>query len=290
MPKSTSHTTTAVILFSILTIVLEFAAYYFFKHSPATFIITGLMALIITHVVLSLSYQFEACFSYQLLHVLIWGIVLFLLHTGNGSDFITFSPLLFLFPAIHWGICVLYCIFRNLMDESTRFTNFRGYFIGSSIVFLLLYSVFLCFWLFLNNTDSSYQSDLKAVNFVPFLTLAGFITDFLDKELTLSQIFSFLADKILVYLPYGFFIVLTARRNTRLVRFALLLLFPVAAEILQRVLLLGKGDLEDVLYGLLGGLAGGLCYHLLNRIYDDHKGEIFLENHRRRSYSSSLRF
>ncbi len=289
MPKSTSHTTTAVILFSILTIVLEFAAYYLLKLSPVTFIITGLMALIITHVVLTLGYQFEACFSYQLLHVLIWGIVLFLLHTGNGSDFIQFSPLLFLFPAIHWGICVLYCIFRNLMDESTRFTNFKGYFIGSSIVFLLLYFVFLCYWLFLNNTDNSYQSDLKAVNFVPFLTLAGFITDFIDKELTLSQILAFLADRIFVYLPYGFFIILLARRNTRLVRFALLLLFPVAVEVLQRLLLLGKGDLEDVLYGLLGAFVGGLCYHLLNRIYDNYKGENFLESHRRRSYSRYLR-
>jgi glycopeptide antibiotics resistance protein len=93
-----------------------------------------------------------------------------------------------------------------------------------------------------------------------------------------------------VYLPYGFFIVLTARRNTRLVRFALLLFFPVVAEVLQRLLLLGKGDLEDVLYGLLGGFVGGLCYHLLNRIYDDYKGENFLESHRRRSYGSSLRF
>lgn len=289
MPKSTSHTTTAVILFSILTIILEFAAYYFFDLSAVTFVVTGLMALLFSHIILTLGYQFEACFSYQLLHVLVWGIVLFLLHIGNSSDFIAFSPMLFFFPAIHWGLCVVYCIVRNLMDESSRFSNFKGYFIRSSAVFLLSYFIFLCYWLFLNNTDKAYQSDLATINFVPFLTLAGFITELIDKELTLSQILIFLADRVLVYLPYGFFIILATRRNTRIVRFALLFSFPVLVEILQRILLLGKGDVEDVLYGVLGGFVGGLSYHLLNRIYDNYKGEDFLMS-RRRSFSSSLRF
>lgn len=290
MPKSTSHTTTVVILFSILTIILEFMAYYFLDISVVTLLITGLLALLFCHITLTLTLHYEACFSYQLLHVLIWGIIFFLLSMGNTSAFLTFSARLFLFPAIHWSVCVVYCIIRNLKDEGSRYTNFKGYFRGSSILFLLLYGFALYFFLFLHNTDGNYHTDLLAINFVPFLTLAGMITDLMDKNTQLPQIFLFLTDRILLFLPYGFFLILIARRKSRLLRFLLLLLFPVVLEILQRILLLGKGDVEDVLYGLLGGFIGGLFYHLLNRIYTEIKGEHFLESSRRSSYRSTLHF
>lgn len=290
MPKSTSHTTTVVILFSILTIILEFTAYYFLSSFAVTLLLTGFMALLFCHLTLTFCLHYESCFSYQLLHLMIWGIVLFLLYIGNDSALIAFSPRLFLMPGIHWAICILYCIVRNLWDENMRYSNFKGYFRNSSILFLLVYTASLIYFLFLGNTDGNYHRDLRSINFVPFLTLAGLITDFMDKKGGLSQIFLYLSDRTLIYIPYGFFIILMARRKSRLLRFLLLLLFPALVEVLQRVLLLGKGDLEDILYGLLGGFAGGLLFHLLNSIYSDVKGEDFLANSRRFSYRSTLHF
>ncbi|SHO47822.1 VanZ family protein [Anaerocolumna xylanovorans] len=291
MQKSTSYTTTAVILFSILTIVLEFTAYYFLKVSLLAFIITALLALLFCHTVLVLGLHFEACFSYQLLHLLMWGIILFLLYVGNDSDIITYSARLFLFPVIHWICCIIYCTLRNLWDEGSRYTNFKKYFRNSSILFLLLYTVFLVLWLFLHNTDYSYNKELSSLNLVPFFTLAGFITDFMDKNRTLSQIFFYLADRVLVYLPYGFFIILLMKRSSRLVRFLLLLLFPLVIEGLQALLSFGRCDIEDILYGLLGGFIGALLYHLLNRTFRNVKGMDFLETSRRfYSNRSSLHF
>lgn len=291
MPKSTSYTTTAVILFSILTIVLEFTAYHFLKVSGSAFIITALLAFLFCHTVLVLSLHFETCFSYQLLHLLMWGIILFLLSAGNDSEIIPYSAWLFLFPVIHWICCMIYCILRNLWDESGRYMNFKGYFRNSSIVFLLLYTIFLVLWLFLHNTDYHYNEELSSPNLVPFFTLAGFITDFMDKNRTLSQIFSYLADRVLVYLPYGFFIILLMRRSSRFLRFLLLLVFPLVIEGLQALLSLGRCDIEDVLYGLLGGFLGALLYHLLNRTFCNVKGMDFLETSRRfYSNRSSLHF
>lgn len=291
MQKSTSYTTTAVILFSILTIVLEFTAYYFFKVSAATFLIAALLGLLFCHIVLVLSLQFETCFSYQLLHLLMWGIILFLLYMGNDSDLISYSPWLLLFPIIHWTCCVIYSTLRNLWDEGSRFTSFKSYFRNSSVVFLLAYAAFLLYWLFLSNTDSHYNTELTSFNFIPFITLAGFITDLIDKNAALPQIFSYLADRVLIYLPYGFFLILLTRRKPRTIRFLLLLLFPALMEIMQGVLNVGRGDVEDILYGLLGGFLGGLLYHLLNRTYQDVKGMDFLESSRRfYSNRSSLHF
>lgn len=291
MQKSTSYTTTAVILFSILTLVLEFTAYYFLKVSVLTSIITVLTGLLFCHAILTLSLHYETCFSYQLLHVLMWGIILLLLYVGNDSELISYSAWLFLFPIIHWTCCSIYCILRNLWDEGGRYTNFKGYFRNSSILFLVVYAVFLIFWLFLSNRDSRYNTELSSFNLVPFLTLAGYITDLIDKNITLSQIVFYLADRVLIYLPYGFFIILLAKRNSRFIRFLILLLFPAAIEIVQGIFNLGRSDLEDMLYGLLGGFLGALLYHLLNRTYRNVKGMDFLETSRRfYSNRSSIHF
>lgn len=291
MPKSTSYTTTATILFSILTLVLEFGAYYFLTVSIFTFLFTAFLALLFCHLTLTISQHFETCFSYQLLHLLMWGIILFLLFIGNDSDFISYSLQLFLFPFIHWACCVLYSILRNLWDEGGRFTGFKNYFRNSSLLFLLVYAAFLVYWLFLSNTDSSFHTESFSVNLIPFLTLASLITDFIDKNITLSHIFAFLGDRALIYLPYGFFCILLARKQPRLIRFLLLLLFPFIIEVLQGILQLGSSDIEDVLYGLLGGFSGGLLYHLLNRTYQNVKGMDFLATSRRfYSGRSSLHF
>lgn len=291
MPKSTSYTTTATILFSILTLVLELGAYYFLTVSIFTFLITAFLALLFSHLTLVISQHFESCFTYQLLHLLMWGIILFLLYIGNDSDFISFSLMLFLFPFMHWACCILYSILRNLLDEGGRLTGFRNYFRNSSVLFLLVYTAFLIYWLFLANTDSRFHAESFSINFVPFLTLASLITDLIDKNITLSHIFAFLGDRALIYLPYGFFCILLAKRQSRLIRFLLLLLFPILLEVLQGLLAIGSSDIEDVFYGLLGGFLGGLLYHLLNRIYRNIKGMEFLATSRRfYSNRSSLHF
>jgi glycopeptide antibiotics resistance protein len=145
--------------------------------------------------------------------------------------------------------------------------------------------------LLLKNEDFVlYYDDLKSLNFVPFLTIATLIEDYLYKYISFGTIMSYLLQEIFLFLPYGFYVILLLHNFSRIVRFFALLLLPVIIELVQKIFLLGKPDIDDIILGLIGGLIGGLCYHLLNRIFLYFTDENFLFERNRYSFSNRFRY
>jgi glycopeptide antibiotics resistance protein len=292
MRRSSNLITTLIILLSILTVTFQFSAYYFLGATLVTFVIAILLSLISSHIFLEQSLNYEPCFSYSLLNVFISVVIIILSYYGTEESFITFNPYLLFFVLINWFIPTIYCIIRCLFDHGPKYKRFKSFYRNNSIVFIICYIATIIYVFFLNDNSNQFNNiSLQVLNFIPFLSFATFIEDYLNGVISFSVILNYWAQGILLFIPYGFYIILLFKNTTRISRFLLLLLLPVIIEALQWFTNRGRVDIDDVILGLLGGFIGGLCYHLLNSIFNNVKDEDFL--HERSAYSfyrNSLHF
>jgi glycopeptide antibiotics resistance protein len=292
MQRSSIHIATLIIVLSILTAITQYGAYYFLSKAIIVFGITTVVILLCSHLLLEHTLSYESCFSYALLNIFINFVIILLSYYGNTEGFLPFNPILYLFILINILIPILYCITRYLFDRGPKFSNFLSFYRNISIIFLGIYLGVLIYLLFINNESMVlYYSNFENVNLIPFLTMATLIEDYVDGFVTIGSILNYLLLSTLLFVPFGFYGIMLLRNSNRLIRFMLLILFPVIIEVLQKTFLLGKGDIDDVILGLIGGLVGGLFYHILNSIFRFVKDEDFLNKGSRYSfYRSSLHF
>jgi glycopeptide antibiotics resistance protein len=179
---------------------------------------------------------------------------------------------------IPWFIPTLTSIVRNMFDHRTRLTGFQDFFRNNSILFLLFYFTAILIGSFSPHTFSWVnQLSISAANFTPFMGLATQIEDFIYQENTLFDILSYLVVRIAVFLPYGFYCTLLLRKQSRLLRLLVLLLFPAILEIIQYFFYIERCDIDDVIYALFGGILGAGSYHLFHTIFRFVSGKEFLE-------------
>ena len=292
MKKSSFQFATLIILLSIFTVAVQFTAWYFFKASLLSFGIGLLISLMFTHIFLRQSLTYESCFSYTLLNVLICSIVILLSFLGESTSFLTFQRELLYIPALHLFVPFFYAILQNLFDKGHRYNGFYSFFRSTSITFLIFYTAAFVFLSFVTNKAAVlFFTDIKSINFIPFYTLATLIEEYIDKKAGLTDIGAYLVRTSCLFIPYGFYAVLLFRKNSRFIRCLVLLFLPVFTEILQRILLVGKADIDDILFGLLGGFLGAILYHLLNTAYNYVADEDFLSRRKQYSfYRSTLHF
>ncbi|MFU0827174.1 MAG: hypothetical protein ACFWTJ_06480 [Lachnoclostridium sp.] len=278
MHRSYMNNATSVILFSILTILIQFGVYFFSDMVVLTFIVAAIICLIFTHILLEQSLSYDSCFSYSLLNIFLsTGIIV--LFYFNRTDFsYPLKPEMAWFVIINWSIPLLYSIIRNLTDDSGKYRHFKIFYRNINLIFILFYIYFMTILLFLDNMNfvQTYASDIQA-NLAPLITIATVIEDYINGYLELKAMIRFFLVETLIFLPYGFYITLLFRYRGKLMRLMGFLFLPILVEILQYISGLGKVDIDDVILGLLGGFLGAILYYILNRIYFIFTDKDFLD-------------
>ncbi|MDF2474183.1 MAG: putative rane protein [Anaerocolumna sp.] len=283
MRHSSSQSATLIIVLGIITMVLQLTSYYLLDSVLLIVGTTILLNLLCSHILLEKSLNFESCFSYSLFNIFLSIIIILVSFLANTSVF-AFEQLLLLFVAFNWLVPTLYCMLRSLFNKSDKYDNFNTFFRNQSIVFLLIYAAVLVYVLFLHNAEYIiYATDMDSINVIPFLTLAILIEDFIVGSASLTDIFHYVINSFILFLPFGFYTMLTMRRKSRFARLSVILLFPLSIEAIQLLLSLGKGDIDDILFGIIGSLMGALGYFILNEIFLTFTDEEFL--YKRPSYS-----
>jgi glycopeptide antibiotics resistance protein len=257
-----------VVLVSIISIIVQFLAYYFLA-SP--FLILGISCaavIICVHILLEQSLTYESCTAYTILLLFISIIITLLSYPGSESSILPFTNTLFGIIAVNWAVPMLYCFIRNMFDYGTRIEKFIAFYRNISIVFVLFYIGFLLYVSFsehslpvINRMRSNHQ------NFTPFWWIATLIEDYINEMVPLSDILTYLLGRIFAYVPYGFYIILIFRYQSKLVRFLFLLLLPSVIELFQYFIIPARCDIDDIIYAFIGGAIGGLWYHITNTIY-----------------------
>ncbi|MDF2904813.1 MAG: putative rane protein [Herbinix sp.] len=266
-----------IILLSIITILSQFVIYYFFA---ANYVIWGaaiVASLLCCHILLEQTSNYEACFNYSSLILFISFVIMLLSYFGKSQSLLPYTGTMLGIGIINWLIPCLYCFLRNMLDYSTRFEDYNMFYRNHSLLFFIIYLCVMIYGMFVEGAfPLAYQGTLETANIIPFEAITILIEDYLYGIIPLSDVLVYLLVRILIFLPYGFQLTLLLRRQSRLLRFIVLLLLPVIIEIFQYFIISYRSDIDDVIYAMIGGILGSILFYLCNLIFRAFTGKNFL--------------
>lgn len=278
-----------IVFLSIISILIQYLAYYFLDPTYIILGISGLVVLICIHILLEKSLTYESCFVYTTLTLFISILIALLTYLGN---LLPITNTLYGIVIVNWLMPTLYCIMRSMFDNSSRHENFKSFYRNVSIIFILFYMGVLLYGNFNEKAFPwAYNMVSGQINFTPFWSIATQIEDYINQMIPLSDILTYLSIRILTYIPYGYYAVLILRKSSKLIRLLFLLLLPIVIEILQYFIIPSRFDIDDVIYAFIGGIIGASIFHLTNLVYRAISGKNFLSSDSDYRYSnSSLHF
>lgn len=185
------------------------------------------------------------------------------------------DPGLYWAPALGTFLTAAFGTAVRIFTKSRQLKNFNRFFILFNTALGTVYLGFLAYGLFISNAD--YSPATGKMQWIPFARLAEYIEDFIRGEGSAGAIVTYLLPRLLMYVPYGFYISVLLRENAVLLRLPLLFILPAAAEWAQWQFALGAADIDEVIFGIIGGIAGVLFYCLIDFISRKCSGRKLLE-------------
>lgn len=269
----------SVIISCMITILIQFAAYYFFHAYFMIWGISCLISIICCHIILEQTSTYIACFNYSMLTIFISLVIIVITYFGDVRAFLPYTSAMLGIALINWMVPVLHCFIRKMLDYGTKVDDYKQFFLSSNILFLLFYFGLLIYGNFAGDAFPwAYSTSAQSADFFPFVIISSKLEHFLNGQIPLSSITTYLMSRILTYTPYGFFIAFMLRRQKRLPKFFALLFMPFIIEVLQYILIPGRCDIDDLIYAVIGGLLGCFLFFLTNVIYRGFTGRDFLAN------------
>lgn len=279
---------TMIVFLSIISIIIQFTAYYFLGSLYLILGISSLIVIISSRILTEQSLTYESCFVYTTLTLFISIIITLLIFFGKDANFFPYTKTLLGIIAVNWFIPTAYCFIRNMFDYGIRIEKFHSFYRNVSILFILFYMGVLIYGSFGENAFPwAYRMISIKQNFTPFWSIATQIEDYINGMIPLSDILVYLFSRIVIYIPYGYYIILLLRNTAKLIRFIFLLLLPSIVELFQYFIIPARCDIDDIIYAFIGGVIGALFFHLINTIYRAVSGKNFLSKERGFRYSNN---
>ena len=110
---------------------------------------------------------------------------------------------------------------------------------------------------------------------IPFASFAAYIDGIISETVPVQRLLQYLLERILLFLPYGFFIAMVGRKLHSMLRLGLVLVLPVIVELLQYLLKYHSCDADDVIFAFLGGMFGMLLFVIFNVVFQKTTGKNF---------------
>jgi glycopeptide antibiotics resistance protein len=213
-------------------------------------------------------------------------------YLGDVQIFLPYTGVMLGIVIINWFIPVLHCIIRYIFDYNTRVDDFYIFYRNISFIFLVFYLGLLLYASFAHNVfEWAYPIESTSFNLLPFETIAALIEDYLYGLTSLSNIISYLLSRILIFVPYGFYIRLVLYRQTRIKRLIAIFILPFIIELMQYIIIPLRCDIDDIIYAAVGSVIGSLTFFLFNFIVRAITGRDFLiKNNDYHFTHSSLHF
>lgn len=280
--NNSTHITFLLVFYSIIAILIEYGVLYYFNSTVILLAVSSLVVLLGSHGLLRRTKNYEVNFTYTLLLVFLSTVITILLKLNTEQSFIPVNINLYLVIGINWFFPCIYSIVRCLLDHNERIDNFNAYYRNTNILFVLFYISCIAYLNFLKYIGplASIES-IWSYNFIPFMTMATYIEQYIYNAKTFSNILFYLFTHLVLWIPFGFYMALLLRRHGRLTKVLPLLLVPLILEGAQYLLKVGITDIDDFIFSVLGGFLGQVAYYILNSIFLSVKDDEFLEEPRR---------
>lgn len=260
-----------IILISLLVTVIQFFIYYCVGGGWLGLLLAGLCILLGGIAVHALTGELEELFSYLLLPCVFTGGVGLLLPQLSG-DILPEADTAFAGCVVAWLIPVVYGCLFTWAEGGASISQFSGLYKKSTVFFYLIYFGVLVYWFVVYSRIPEAEISAQCI---PFATFAAYVDGVISETVPLERLFQFVAERIGLFLPYGFFVAMLGRKIYSLLRLGLVLVFPVIVELLQYILKFNTFDADDIIFSFLGGLFGMLLFVIFNALFQKATGKNF---------------
>ena len=279
MNKRSVNISSLVILLSLLSFLFEMCLYYFIPQHLITVAVAAIISLGLAHFFLESSLNYDYCFlhaSFMTITSTAFTIIVYLM---QPNVWIAYDYSLIALIIVNWFIPFGYCFIRDFCDRGPRFAEYLFFFYGMSILFLIIYAIALVKLLFVTPLLPPYETmDFGAHNFIPFMATGNYIEDALSHHASITQMITYILEMIVLGIPAGFYIRVFLRNNSITPRIFTYLFLPFLLEFIQFLTGIGRADIDDYTFYLIGILVGIAIYYIVYRIsYEVHKRD-FLED------------
>ncbi len=279
MNKRSVNISSLVILLSLLSFLFEMCLYYFIPQHLITVAVAAIISLGLAHFFLESSLNYDYCFlhaSFMTITSTAFTIIVYLM---QPNVWIAYDYSLIALIIVNWFIPFGYCFIRDFCDRGPRFAEYLFFFYGMSILFLIIYAIALVKLLFVTPLLPPYETmDFGAHNFIPFMATGNYIEDALSHHASITKMITYMLEMIVLGIPAGFYIRVFLRNHSITPCIFTYLFLPFLLEFIQFLTGIGRADIDDYTFYLIGILVGIAIYYIVYRIsYEVHKRD-FLED------------
>lgn len=260
-----------IILISLLVSVLQFLLYAVTHGSWLGLLLSGLALLLGGIVVHLITGELGELFSYLLIPCIVSGGAGLILPQLNGEVLPPTTTVL-LGCLLAWLVPVVYACLFTWAEGSTVMPQFAGFYKKAAFFFYLVYFGLLIYWFVRYCRIPEQEITLQLI---PFASFAAYIDGIISETVPVQRLIQYLLERILLFLPYGFFIAMVGRKLHSMLRLGLVLFLPVFVELLQYVLKFNSCDADDAIFAFLGGLIGMLMFVIFNGLFQKTTGKNF---------------
>ncbi len=261
-----------MILTGILATILQFIIYYFVGEGFLGMLLAGGSVLaggVFVHFIME---EQEELFSYLLIPCIFSGVVGIVLPYISG-DFLPESTTMFYFCIIAWFLIVLYAIIYTLLNGVSEMETFTRFHKKSTVFFYIVYFGVLFYMVFfMSNNKTDTQAILKLL---PLDTFVTYIEQLVKGQDVVKEFLLFLQNQFLFFVPFGFLVGMLGRNLFAMIRFVIIIVFPIGLEFIRFFVSDGSCDVDNVIFGFLGALLGMFLFLLFNESFCYFVGKNF---------------
>ena len=161
-------------------------------------------------------------------------------------------------------IPVLYAVIYTLANGNNELAGFAKFYLRSTVFFYVVYFGLMIYGAFFNQLVAE---DGNYTQWIPFATFAALVDGVMKDVISVGRVIEFLVNRVVFFLPYGFFVAMLCRKLHGVIRIVLLVLLPVILEAVQLVFHWGTCDVDDILFRIIGGLLGFIGFLAFDALF-----------------------
>lgn len=263
--------TTWVVTVSLLVSILQLVLYVVMDGNWVALLLSGLGILLGGILVHFITGELGELFPFLLIPCIISGGAGLLIPQLKG-EWLPQSTAVLVGCLLAWLVPVVYACLFTWAEGSTVLPQFSAFYKKAAIFFYLVYFGILIYWFVVYCRIPEQEVTLQMI---PFASFAAYIDGIISETVPVQRLLQYLLERILLFLPYGFFIAMVGRKLHSLLRLGLVLMLPLLVELWQYVFKFHSCDADDAIFAFLGGLFGMLLFVIFNALFQKTTGKNF---------------
>ena len=260
-----------IVLLGLLVSALQYILFYYTESNWAGLLLAGAVILLGAIAVHVITGEMEEIFSYLLIPCICSGGLGLLIPQLEGS-ILPRSNVMLLACVLSWFLPVLYACLFTWIEGSPALVRFSVFYKKAAVFFYVVYFVFLIYW---SMVISRVPKNEITIQMIPFATFAAYVDGILSETVPVERLLHFLAERVIMFLPYGFFVAMVGRKLHSLLRLGLVLFLPIVTELLQYLFSVNSFDMDDMIFAFLGGMIGIVSFVVFNVVFQKTTGKNF---------------